>query len=148
MNNTEAKTFHDSLLARGFAFDYNNGAPLVIAPKDGTGRLSAEDKASLASLRAGILALIEPPMLRPRLTAEGELRIGFKTHDRFHWYKPDGQSILKTLEELNAPAVTVRRYTELADGGLHTGSLRDCKGRVVGLAELRFCEDCGWREEK
>lgn len=56
---------------------------------------------------------------KPQLvtTASGmELRIPFDAHPKYQWWKPDGQSILETLIELDAPyALAKNHYPEITE---------------------------------
>ena len=118
------------------------GDALYVEPR---ADLTAADVERIRREKAAILAMLAAPT--PSLLPDGSVRIGFDCAPKYQWWKPGSQSIAVTLAKLNAPADTVRRYTELANGGLHTGSLGECKGRVVELADMRYCVECGWREE-
>lgn len=139
----DTAAFIADLRARKFTLRADGDALYVDPRKD----LTAEDVERIRREKAEILAMLAAPLPTPSLLPDGSVRIGFDCAPKYQWWKPGSQSIPATLAELNAPAATVRRYTELADGGLHTGSLRDCKGRVVELDSLRYCDSCGWREE-
>lgn len=135
-----ATLLFNELSERGFTFSYKDDG-LFVKP---TSKLRAADIAAIKEYKTELLRLIEPPMLRPRLTANGELRIPWQAHPRFHHWA-GGQSLWTTLAELNAPASVIRKYTSAVDK-LHSG-LQQCSGRVVELASLKFCVECGWREE-
>lgn len=109
--------------------------------------LTAADVERIRREKAEILAILAAPLPTPSLLPDGSVRIGFDCAPKYQWWKPGSQSIPATLAELNAPAATVRRYTELAEDGLHTGSMRGCEGRVVELDTMMYCDSCGWREE-
>jgi hypothetical protein len=47
---------------------------------------------------------------RPHINERGELIIPFSADPKYHYWKPCGQSIGKTLAELNAPPEVWRRY--------------------------------------
>lgn len=46
----------------------------------------------------------------PRIDELGKLHIGFNSHPKYHWWTPDGQSILETLLELNAPWEVAQKH--------------------------------------
>jgi hypothetical protein len=77
---------------------------LAVKPSN---RLTEELRQRLRKQKAELLSLLCP---RPYLTDKGELRIPFESDPHYHWWKPGGQSIALTLQELNAPADVWRRY--------------------------------------
>jgi hypothetical protein len=46
----------------------------------------------------------------PCIDDNGDLRITFDSHPKYHWWTPDGQSLLETLVEINAPYEVARKY--------------------------------------
>jgi hypothetical protein len=48
----------------------------------------------------------------PRIDEKGDLHITFNSHPKYHWWNPDGQSVLATLIELNAPWEVAKKYME------------------------------------
>jgi hypothetical protein len=46
---------------------------------------------------------------KPRIEND-TLMIGFRTHPKYRWWTPDGQSVYQTLKELDAPQHVVNAY--------------------------------------
>lgn len=49
--------------------------------------------------------------IAPAITA-GTLTIGPQSHPKYHWWTSDGQSIIETLIEINAPWEVARKYLD------------------------------------
>jgi hypothetical protein len=49
-------------------------------------------------------------LTHPHISPRGELVIPFSADPKYHYWKPGGQSIAKTLAELDAPPEVWRRY--------------------------------------
>lgn len=46
----------------------------------------------------------------PSINDSGDLQIKFNSHPKYHWWSPDGQSLLQTLIELDAPWEVAQKY--------------------------------------
>lgn len=124
----------------GFRFQAD-GVRLFVDPR---AELTPDEVARIKAEKDDLLWLLLPCLVPD---SDGLALLVPRGADKRNQYWRDGSRTLwDLLAELNAPAATVRRYTELADDGLHTAlAVRECKGRVVELAELRYCPDCGYR---
>ena len=141
----DTAAFIADLRARKFTLRAAGDALYVDPRKD----LTTEDVERIRRDKAVILAMLAAPLPTPSLLPDGSVHIGFDCAPKYQWWKPGGQSLAQTLADLDAPADTVRRYLGRSDAPLHTAmAVRDCKGEIVELAELRYCPECGWREEK
>lgn len=135
---TASKVFND-LHQRGFTLTVDDGR-LQVTPRTG---LTADDTAAIIANKLELLALLEPPIARPYLTDDNELRIPFTAHPRFHYWA-GGQSIWQTLAELRAPLATWKRHA-YADADLLTEKhTARCDGSVQHNDEMSFCVTCGY----
>ena len=131
--------FKTGLENRGFRFQAE-GAKLFVEPR---AELTADEVARIKAEKDDLLWL-----LLPCLVPDGDglaLLVPRGTDKRNQYWREGSRTIWDLLAELNAPAATVRRYTR-AVAKLHDGQ-QQCDGRVVELDSLKFCVECGWREE-
>ena len=49
---------------------------------------------------------------KPFITQAGILIIPTDSHPKYHWWQPNGQSLLQTLTEIGAPEHVIKRYTD------------------------------------
>lgn len=141
----DTAAFIADLRARKFTLRADGDALYVDPRKD----LTAEDVERIRRDKAAILAMLAAPLPTPSLLPDGSVRIGFDCAPKYQWWKPGSQSLAQTLDKLGACEEAIRRYLGRSDAPLHTAmAVRDCKGGIVELAELRYCVECGWQEEK
>ncbi|MGH9428885.1 MAG: hypothetical protein ACRD2L_21580, partial [Terriglobia bacterium] len=84
-----------SLEQRGLRFT-PEGDRLAVEP---AGLLNDELRQEIRARKADLLHLLT----RPHINAQGELIIPFGADPRYHYWTPGGQSLAKTLAELDAP---------------------------------------------
>lgn len=53
---------------------------------------------------------IPPDGWDPVRIDNGDLIISFNSHPKYHWWKADGQGLMETLVELDAPWEVARKY--------------------------------------
>lgn len=141
----DTAAFIANLRSRKFTLRADGDALYVEPRKD----LTAVDVERIQREKPAILAMLAAQMPTPSLLPDGSVRIGFDCAPKYQWWKPGSQSLAQTLAELGAGEDTIRRYLGKSDAPLHTAlGVRDCKGEIVELAELRYCPECGWQEEK
>ena len=55
---------------------------------------------------------VPPAGWTPPSIEKGAIRIPFDSHPKYHWWALDGQSVLETLIELNAPWTVAKAYLD------------------------------------
>src|SRR5215217_2778735 len=76
---------------------------LAVKPAD---RITDDLRQQIWQCKSAMVALLT----HPHLNGRGELIIPFSADPKYHYWKPGGQSIAKTLAELDAPPEAWRRY--------------------------------------
>lgn len=89
--------------AQGISLRPGEGFKLKVSPPPE--RLPEDLREELKRHKAEVLSLLT----RPYINTRGELIIPLTCHRRFHWWN-GGQSLVETLQELNAPSEVWRRY--------------------------------------
>jgi hypothetical protein len=138
----EARGLLDSLQGRGFVLSAAQGG-LFVTPR---AALTTADTDAIRANKPELLELLGVVFAKPYLDESGDLRIPFDSHPRYHYWA-GGQSLLKTLVELNAPVDIWRRYVAY---GFHLSTPKHadiCKGQVERLSDLAYCADCGYFTE-
>lgn len=47
---------------------------------------------------------------KPYIDDNDDLQLLFTSHPKYHWWKPDGQSLMETLSEIMAPYPVAKKY--------------------------------------
>lgn len=137
-----AQALLDNLQGRGFTLSASNGG-LFVTPR---AALTVMDADAIRANKAALLEILGHEFARPYLTESGDLRIPFDSHPRYHHWA-GGQSLVRTLVELNAPLDTWRRYVAY---GFHLPTPKHadvCKGQIERTGEIAYCVECGYFTE-
>ncbi len=138
MTATSLFLFND-LTARGFTISAQDGA-LFVKPSS---KLLAADRTAIIAARDEFLAFVSAPIPMPSLREDGSLHIPFAAHPKYqHW--AGGQSIFRTLEELNAPMTSWQKHAERDEKLLTSEHEQRCGKPVTQKTDFAYCAACGY----